>query len=148
MYEDPDATEKVVSDWAELITNDNQIVYGRNWFATGPKDLLYEMFRDYEKSGPQTSIPAVASLTTEESNLSLCSSITYNVVTDSLTGTDETSLAPYFDNYPGLKQLRTDIVRTATGAGLDKTTSADAYLASIFLTRYDSQIKDFCAAFS
>ena len=34
------ATSAAVSDWSEVVTVENQIVWADNWFAIGPPDML------------------------------------------------------------------------------------------------------------
>lgn len=147
VYEDQEATAKVIGDWSDLINDQNQLVYGDNWFATGPKAVLESLFAGFSKDGPESRAPVATSyMTTDQSNIALCSSLTYSVVSELVLTPGATDLQQYYDNYPGLETLSTEIAAHATSAGVVDEVNGDSFLLTNFLTRYDNEIKQYCNA--
>ncbi|MFB2554155.1 hypothetical protein [Herbiconiux liangxiaofengii] len=145
VYDDPEATYKMIGDWAELIDESNQIVYSGHWFATGPAESLSEMFDGFEMAGPSSAAPPSRSMSPSEADLALCSSISYGVLTDALTGAEASELEPYFESYPGLDQAVEGIASEALQSGY-RDYEGDDLLAAAFLTQWDDWIKQLCAS--
>ncbi|NQX34651.1 hypothetical protein [Herbiconiux sp. VKM Ac-2851] len=144
LYEDAGATFEVINDWADLITEDNPIVYTDRWFATGPRGTLTTLLGGFRSSGPQPVAPDATTMTATQQDVALCSSITYGVVADLLVSTDERELDQYFANYPGLEGVAERVAREAAveypgGGGED-------LVARAFLTRWDDVIKGYCGS--
>lgn len=144
-YDDPDAVTKVVDDWREAIDERNQFAYSDHWLAVGPPDRLSELLRPFEKLGPTPSAPSSRPMTSEESNLTLCSSLTYEVLLAGSRGASEEDLAPYDASYPGLAQLRDEALTASTLEDLHEDAGDDDLAAIVYLTRFDDEIKAFCA---
>lgn len=144
IYDEPDATLKLIDDWSALITEDNQLVYGDYWFATGPATTLETLFGEFNPRGPQTFAPAGTKPTSAEANLALCSSISYGVTTQYLHTGDTVDLQQYYASYPGLHDLVSSVASKATRDGAEAAIQDDLLLTAA-LTKYDSDIKSFCA---
>lgn len=144
-YEVAGATQQVIDDWAEGISQNNQIVYGDQWFATGPAEELASAFSSVEHKGPTEDPPPATAVTPAESNLTLCSSLTYFVASNAVRGETDEQESQYFDSYPGLDATVSRLVTQSVRDGINQYAGADPLRTDVFLTRYDDQIKEFCA---
>lgn len=146
-YDEDDAALKMLADWTDLISDDNQLIYSDNWFSTGPPEVLQELFEGYRFVGPTTRTPSLIAPTTRESNEALCSSITYNILVDVISEPHQSleSQQEYFDEYEDLR----GVVETIMNDASDLSHEANADLIDPFkrqaaLTAYDHQIKAYC----
>ena len=145
VYTDSNATRKLIGDWKSLITETNQIVYGGNWFATAPKPVLEHVFREYSKHGPTTVTPDPVPMSEDETDATICSSLSYDVVAQDLAGSvSNQDLSQYYTAYPGLEDLSSSLKAKAAEEGALTTVPDDRGRRKAFLTRYDREIKQFC----
>jgi hypothetical protein len=142
-YDDPNSVTKVIDDWRAGINEQNQLVYTDKWFATGPAPVLEELFRTFLKPGPQSSAPPSRPMTNDEQNLTLCSSVTYEVMLASASGDSSATITPYFENYPGMEQLRDEVLTSPVLSALREYADDDDLRGIVFLTQFDDKIKGF-----
>lgn len=147
VYNEQSAVAEVVGNWDEVVSEENQIVYSDNWFAIGPEQALNSMFQKYEKNGPQSTIPETIALSDSKADALLCSSVTYFTIQESITGAAREELQQYYENYPGMERTRDYIVSEAQDQGLD-VPAEDSLETNVFLTRFDTEVKDFCSSAS
>lgn len=143
VYDDPEATSKLIDDWRPMLSNENQMVYGNSWFATGSPDMLKEIFRNLPKNGPDTNGPTPTRSQASEVNIAVCSSDLYSEIFRSIEQQDAPPNNSMNSVYPGYS----DIVRSiAFKAQKDNITiqSPDRLDLEVMATPYDAEIKSFC----
>lgn len=144
VYDRHDATAKMIDDWSELVTNDNQLIYGDDWFATGPASTLSTLLGEFRASGPQVDIPTVEQPTESEANIALCPSLVYDVTRQVLHSGETADLQQYFDNYTGMQVLVNSVASSSLRDGAEAVRDNDLLLIAA-LTKHDAQIKGFCS---
>lgn len=138
------STEKILSDWTDVINEDNQIVYADSWFAVGTKDNLKSIFKGYKYTGPSSVLPSTSEMTEYESNLSICSSLTYDLIENSVIGNlSEQQVEEYAKYYPHVRKI---IEMVSSNSENHQYNLNEDYQYSIleFSTKYDEQIKEGC----
>ncbi|RYF09674.1 MAG: hypothetical protein EOO77_23260 [Oxalobacteraceae bacterium] len=150
VYNSPSATHELIDDWAEFLNSGNQIIYSDNWFATGPPKILDDLFAEYQHVGPTASAPSGQTMPATESNITLCSSIAYNAITDTVLqkGKQESDLEleSYFKNYLGLEQLTKKVAQEVelNNPSLGGPLGDPQLDVQALVSRYDDLIKDLC----
>lgn len=135
---------KIIGDWDEVVTPGNQLVYSKNWFATGPPEELHKVFQDYSYIDIVSHIPTPEEMSDDELSVSMCSSTIYNIIQESLIeGYSQEKYSEYYKYYPQgvveeiYHQLKSDgDFETELGEGWYKNLGKIAV--------HDKKIKDSC----
>lgn len=139
-----ESTLKVISDWDEVITPGNQLVYSESWFATGPRDEIQKIFDGYSYIDVVHETPQTEEMSEYEFSTSMCSSIVYNIIQESIIeGYSAEKYSDYYKYYPreAVEETYQKISRDNFSVNLSGNYEYDILEK---ISHYDKQIKDSC----
>ncbi|UAJ80711.1 hypothetical protein IT072_06780 [Leifsonia sp. ZF2019] len=142
-YEHSASLDQILPDLAATISAENQIVIGKNWYATGSPAKLRELARNVNASPPESILTARASppLSPQHEALGMCGAyVTSAIYTYVFEPAQLSSITQGSDDaYPGIQ----DIVQSV-GAGLKaEDVSEDTFDSRV--TDHANTVREFCA---
>lgn len=139
-----ESTLKTIGDWDEVVTLGNQLIYSENWFATGPPENLREVFKEYNYIDIASEIPSPQEMSDDEFSVSMCSSIIYNIIQESLAeGYSEEKYSDYYKYYP--QDVVEEVYQQVSREGaFDSDKGKDWYETLGKISVHDKKIKELC----